>query len=369
MINVSGDEFTVIFKADDKYLNDHSGIYSENDIENYFKDYVRKIDKELSLTKLLLVSTIEKIGVNGYTNKFTYGFDESKVIIAYNPAYPNLGLMVKFGASALKNYIYAYKSVFDKIVTARDIIIMLNNISQIRLSRFDIAIDYIDEGLLVDNIYRSIKYGNTFILNKRNSVSKIENFIGSEKVETLYFNKRSGRSFLRVYDKKKEQIDNNGDMIKKAIDCEDWTRFELELKKDYAHSLTEHILTTSDEQEYLKLLINSFIDCFKIKRKSINEDKEIYINTKYYNDLITMIDTDKKILTAPSRSKLSEYELKYLNLFNNGTIALFKMIKASYTDEEYNRFIKMLLNDIDEYELSREQFILKEKNKNSDPFF
>src|SRR5699024_10850260 len=206
--------------------------------------------------------------------------------------------------------------------------------------------------------------------NKRNSEIKISNYIGAETVETLYFNKRTNRSFLRVYNKKVEQEKNSGDMLKTALNCENWTRFELELKHEYAHEMTKIILSCDNQNEFIQALAHAFIDCIKIRKlRGIDGTKEIYEDTDYYNKVVDIANNNEKLITTISRDRLSNFEPKYKNLSKNGTMALFKMIKESYSEDDFERFIEMLKEDIDKFELSKEHKKLIEEEKNHSPFF
>src|SRR5699024_2919695 len=223
--------------------------------QNYFNDYVDKTDKKLKLNQILGNKEVKNAGMNGYTNCHAFGYDSNQVKILYNPNQLNMKLMVKFTASALRNYIYKM-NINQK----------LNEIDTVRLSRLDIAIDYIDEDIKVQTLFEEYQKRELMFFNKRNSEIKISNYIGAETVETLYFNKRSNRSFLRVYNKKLEQEKNSGDILKTALYCENWTRFELELKQEYAHAMTKIILNCSSENDFIKVLAHAFIDCIKIRK-------------------------------------------------------------------------------------------------------
>src|SRR5699024_4838367 len=203
-----------------------------------------------NLTEVLGNKEIKAAGINGYTHCWSWGYDSKKVNIFYNPDYIQMKMMIKFSASSLKNYLYQVKLQMNKDISAMNIIKKLNEIDTVRLSRLDIAVDYINENITVNNLFEKYQNGDLIVLNKRNSEIKISNYIGAETVETLYFNKRSNRSFLRIYNKKIEQEKNSGDMLKTALNCESWTRFELELKKEYAHAMTKIILNCDTEDEF-----------------------------------------------------------------------------------------------------------------------
>lgn len=371
MFNIMCDEFTLTLPIDEEFLRaEHRVRFFVDAQQNYFNNYVDKIDKKLKLNEVLGNKEIKNSGMNGYTHCFSFGYDNNQVKILYNPNQLNMKMMVKFTASSLKNYIYQIKLQLNQDISAMNIIKKLNEIDVVRLSRLDIAIDYIDEKIEVQTLFENYQERKLLFFNKRNSEIKISNYIGAESVETLYFNKRTNRSFLRVYNKKLEQEKNNGDMLKTAINCKDWTRFELELKKEYAHAMTEIILNCKNEDDFIRVLAHAFIDCIKVKElRGIAGTEEIYENTDYYNQIVNIANNNEKLISTMPRDRLSSFEPKYNNLSRNGTMALFKMIKESYSEDDFERFIEKLKVDIDEFELSDEHKKLIEEEKKHSPFF
>src|SRR5699024_7300950 len=121
--------------------------------QNYFNDYVDTIDKKLKLNQILGNKEIKNSGMNGYTNCHAFGYDSNQVKILYNPNQLNMKLMVKFTASTLRNYIYQMKLQLNQDISAMNIIQKLNEIDIVRLSRLDIAIDYVDENIKVQTLF------------------------------------------------------------------------------------------------------------------------------------------------------------------------------------------------------------------------
>ncbi|WP_235164937.1 replication initiation factor domain-containing protein, partial [Escherichia coli] len=115
----------------------------------------------------------------------------------------------------------------------------------IRLSRLDIAIDFVDEDVLVTKIYDDLLSEELIIKNKGNRIitdDKIRTIGNSGVIQTIYVNSRKGDSFMRIYNKKEESIINNNIDMQRALECSNWTRFELELKGTYAHNATKALI-------------------------------------------------------------------------------------------------------------------------------
>lgn len=368
MINLIVDEMAVTLD-----LNLEKYDESEGDI--YFKKYADLLDKKLYLTNLL-GNRVDSIGgFIGYDSVISWGYDNKQIRYLYSLGNVAMKMQIRFGASALRNYIHQYKIQHGAIITVLDILKDLNDLSEeheaesnIRLSRIDIAFDFIDEGVKVPELYKRFIKGDTTVFNKNNSKIDIKSFNGEKEVNTIYFNERTSASMLRIYNKKIEQLNNkDSERFKEAYECNDWTRFELELKKNYAHNITNHILDCGNEHEMKSILAQSFIDCFKIR--DYDTENDTYIDTKYYQDMISFAGSDEKILSSHSYQQLTDFELKYENLKNNGTLSFIKMIDEAYGREELEGFFDKIKKDIDNIQLNGKQKSIVEQNKNVSPFF
>lgn len=363
MLTVKCDEFSGTLPIDFE-------IY-EN-LNNYFEYVDYELNKILDLKNILGNREISSSQMSGYTHAIFYGYDNKRVSINFNPEQLNMKIYLKFGSAALDNLIYQYELKSKQKITVFEIIQKLHKHLEFRLSRFDIAFDFINENVKTSKIMNEIQNGNLQVFNKRNAKVSVSNYIGSiAGAETIYFNKRSGRSFLRVYDKRKEQIKNNGYQLKTALNCDVWTRFELELKKDYANNLTSLILNVKSENEFNILMAQTFTDCFKFKAiVEIKGADEILDYANFYKDILDVAKEEKKILTSENRSRLTEFEKKYMNLKNNGVMTLFKMMQETYSDAEFNEFIDYFIRDVTDTELKPEHFkIIEEEKTNEKPFF
>ncbi|EKC59164.1 replication initiation factor family protein, partial [human gut metagenome] len=79
-----------------------------------------------------------------------------------------------------------------------------------------------------------------------------ERFLLLEKnlvTESIYIGSRAenAQSLLRVYDKKSEQISNNGFRLDEALQCDSWVRFEASYRGNYAHQITEQLEHITDD--------------------------------------------------------------------------------------------------------------------------
>lgn len=372
MINLLVDEMAITLDYNSSILKDVGAI-------NYFNDYARLLEQTLYLDVILGDRERSQGGLLGYDTVINWGYDNKQIRYLYSFHNSKMKMQLRFGASALRNYIYQYKLVYGKDISVLDILKSLDSMSdlhaadsKIRLSRIDIAFDFIDEDIYVPDLYNRLLKDDLAIFNKRNMRVNLNAFNGEQSVNTLYFNKRSSASMLRIYNKKVEQLTRkDSEKFKLAFNCNTWTRFELELKQYYAHNITAHILSCKDNSELQSVLAQSFIDCFKIREfKGYDSNQnEIYENTLFYEDMILFAHSTDKLLMSHSYQQLTDFDMKYQNLFKNGTMPFFKMIREAYGDEALEEFFNKIKEDLEDVPLDKKQETIIQQNKNAIPFF
>lgn len=374
VIDVKVDEFRVTIPFNFKIL----GL---NDI--YIDSIIDSIEDTLNLKQIL--GERQKIigGKDGYDSIIAWGRNEKDYIyLMYSLTNPNMKFSLKFGGRALAIYLMNYKYLYHEDTNVYEILKLLDSrfsiyideeLERVRLSRLDIAIDLIDENLIVNDLYKKIISNEIIVQNKRNSIIEIQRNMGKGiNTETMYFNKRSSNSFLRIYDKKVQQIDTKGFDFNTAINCENWTRFECELKHEYAHEMTYKIVDCTDEEEFLELLIKVFCDCFKFKTIiDYDGDKEILGDTDFYMNIKNLADNHCKILNSPIRKPLTDFEEKYMNLFENGTMSYFEMFRKAYGDDELDELFEQIKLDLktNKVKMNNKHMKMIEQNRNTLPFY
>lgn len=371
MIEVKVDEFRVTIPYDYETLGSDS---------YYINQHINAIDNALDLSYLFGEKRIYPKGMNGYTHVFKWGFtDKDSIYLMYNPDNMKMKFSLLFGGRALTIYLRQYRmlknmdtNVFNMLVSLDKFCSIISDKEKqyIRLSRLDIAIDMIDEGIIVQDLYEDIINSRLFVFNKRNASINISRNMGSgTTTETIYFNKRKSNSFLRIYNKKIEQISRTGLYYYDAVNCNDWTRFECELKGDYAHSFTLKSLSCNNLDDFNELLVSSFIDCFKFKElEEIVGDKEILKDAYFYEQIKNLTSNESKVLFGHSRQELTDLEEKYLNFENNGTFAFFKMFLEAYGEEELNNLFSKIKNDINNFDLKQNHMEIIKQAQSITPF-
>lgn len=214
--------------------------------------------------------------------------------IYWHDDYPSMGLCVKFSAWAWAAYTAEYEAQYGVEMNAAVFLRMVqDNIYTARVSRIDLTADYFDypcplnqlDYLSPDTLYRGlergsyeVRYDDSLGRTRRMAVSSALNDHGS--FETFYIGGRKGKttSFLRVYNKRNEQIQTKGPQYDRAILSRSWVRFEAVFKHQYAHQVGEALLgltSSADLSQYIASVILGkymFFDATTDDPMEISED-------------------------------------------------------------------------------------------------
>ncbi len=220
----------------------------------------------------------------GYTTAYQYGDNPFYFTVAYHPSHPKMGVIVKFSAHSWAVYCQRGRTNVKRFLDS-----IQSKSYCIRLSRVDFTIDYQNWGISVDDIYQRLINKRLETHNHKGKInhSEITAYETDGKAGTFYVgSKKTGtRLFLRVYDKRAEQIEQRGFRYKEALNTKSWVRFEAVFKGDYAHQLTAVIMETGEDK-----LTNLIVD--KITEKYRFYDVE---NKKYTDFTMALIEKQKEI--------------------------------------------------------------------------
>lgn len=183
----------------------------------------------------------------GYTTAYQYGDNSFYFAIAYHPSCPNMGVIVKFSAYSWAVYCQRGRTNIKRFLHS-----IQSKSYHIRLSRVDFTVDYQNWDISVNDIYHKLDKKCLEIHNHKGNVnhSEINAYETNGKASTFYVGSRKTgtRLFLRVYDKKAEQMKQKGFRYKEALNTKSWVRFEAVFKGEYAHQLTDIIMETGEER-------------------------------------------------------------------------------------------------------------------------
>ena len=363
-LSVGVDEFTLILQPTNKVI-----VIDWPDTMNEIIDVF--VAKSRLMDLFGEMAFAEKVPA-GYTNGVTFACRPWYLVISWHDDFPSMGVCVRFSAHAYATYKQEFKERFQSDI---NIAVFLNMVQDgaytTRLSRIDLTADYYDymDDLLPDRllspdlIYSRLKDGSYSIKNWKDRQS-VRNMSGLDKngaYETFYIGSRAGKTngFLRVYNKKQEQIQTMGYRYDEALQYKGWVRFESSFLHDYAHQMTEQLLsgymTPQDLQQWIAKHIS---DRYRFVDTSTNEV------TAFTDDLIGIsVGTNAAALIAPSpRDNTFRQSLEHLRVGSGLYPALYKafsmwgdgadrqLIEYLYDDYVYD-FKMRLLTGKDEYKM------------------
>lgn len=340
MIEAGIDELTIVLLAHDDVLKNKNRRW--NDIAS---EILYEVEESLNLIDILGERILMKKAISGYSVGYTYGNHDFSFAIFYHHQYARMGVLVKFSAQALAYYqeqtnLYVYE-VLQK---------MQSQIYQVRCSRIDIALDFINEGINITEIQKQYNNKELKIMVMRERNGKIEQIAKSHSIhgitegsefQTIYLGKRDSPLYMRIYDKKHEQISNQGSQCSEAKEYNDWVRFELEIKKDYAHDLTEALLKTNCQTEFKEIILGFFIQKFYFV--TVENDK--YVPTPFMKKIIDMKNDKSIVLFKSVNTKNTELSKSFLYILkSSGVITALYKILTIWGKNGLNESIKAVIN-------------------------
>ena len=347
---VGVDEFTIVLQAADKVK---------------VTDWPDTVDMMLSvfLRKSRLVNLFGDMSPAvklqaGYTSGLTFENRPWYLVINWNEDFPTMGVCVRFSAHAYAAYKEAYMAQFQTEMNIADFLRMVqDDVYTTRLSRVDLTADYFDytdehirtAPLSPDTIYTRLINGD-YVVKNGNGHQSIRNMSGVDKggaYQTFYLGSQKGKTngFLRCYDKKAEQLQTMGFRYDDALNCESWVRFEAVYRHDYAHQITEGILSVKTAQE-LSRLIAKYI-CDKYQFFDANTDEA----TEFTSDLLGVAAGSSVAalgMTSPRDNSLRQ-SIRYLRNGSGLYSTLFKVANI-WGPEAARELIDFLLCEYEQYQ-------------------
>lgn len=259
--------------------------------------------------------------------------------ICYHTEEPTMGVCCKFSATAYSSYKQKYLEKYNGEINISTFLkIVKSDAYNLRLSRIDLDVDYFNypnplvkgEYLHPDSIYNGLLRNTICVVDRncRHNLKSIAGYNNNGVFDTVYVGSRKGKTkgFLRIYDKRDEQIQTHGVHLTKALLCESWIRFEAVFKSTYAHqigeSLIDDCLVTSDD-DLLCFIANKFIDKYNFINSATGEALSF---TEDLQDIASGQPYDA--LESPSaRDNSLARSLKYL-FFNSGL--MITLAKADF---------------------------------------
>ena len=294
--------------------------------------------------------------VQGYTSGYQLAERPFYLCLCYNDDNEDMGVCVKFSATAYAMYKKAYAEKYQQTMTLPKLLQMTESekYSQ-RLSRIDLTADYFNyqdpiyEGqyLNPDIIYKCLLQSQMKVVDYKGNCN-IKTMSGHNKnglFETIYIGSRKkSNSFLRIYDKRQEQIDNYGFRYEEAVSCELWIRFEAVFRGIYAHQICETLMDNTLIQS------DDDLQCFIAGKIT---DKYIFYN----NATDEMLDFSECLLEIASGQAYAPLESPsprdnellnslYYIIMNSGLMITLAKADMVYSDRQASRELMDWLYDM-----------------------
>ncbi len=346
MIKLGVDEFTLVLQMSSLFKDQFS---EEELIYNWASAALVMIDEfnrlsefETVFGEMIPCSNAPK----GYTIAYTYGEHAFYLAIGFNEACMSMGVIVKFSATALD-----YFTEQSKLQVYQMLQKIQSDIYTCRLSRIDLTADYIDEDVNVTDIYQSLI--NKQIGVYREYVSKItgqlaytpirydyRGFLRGDEVPTVYIGSVSSNAMLRIYDKKREQMERKGNKLDEALACRNWTRFEVVLRHGYAAQVHAALLGIGSDDEFANLIACTILQKFRICE--VDEQGVVISETEYIEKLYNCITAQNYILRSTSTRNFELYKNIVYLLTDSGCVSTLYKIDSVWGEEALDKMLKYL---------------------------
>lgn len=263
LLTVNVDEFTLVLQTTKRPRYIEEWGYMANKI---IEGFIRLSQVEIILGELEETNTSLPMG---YSQGFVCKDVPYYFAIAYHADHIQMGICIKFSAYAWNVYRANYQSLYTKSTEIHQFLssIQNENLYSSRLSRIDIAIDFINENVNVNTIYNQLSKKNQHLKTAtgRKNNSNLSAITKNNITSTFYLGSKGKniKALLRVYDKKLEQIETLGFQYQDAITFENWIRFEASYRGAYAHSISLDLEFVNNDKQLKDLLVSAFTDRYQ----------------------------------------------------------------------------------------------------------
>ena len=350
MLELGVDELTVVLRLDPTVKSTYDDSFEWQPIAEFIID---TFAKAANFPTIFGEKSTEGKAPKGYKISYRYGEHNFYLAVAYHPYHMSMGVAIKFSAQAFDYYCeVSGLQVHSFLQTAQDTLYTM------RISRIDFTADYIDEGINVTNIYQSLIDGKVGIFreqyNKRIDEFSFRKwsvvprgFLISAEVPTIYIGSVQSNAELRIYDKRREQIERKGSKFDKALKCRNWVRFEGVFRHEYAHQISAELMKLQSDDELANLIACTMAQKFRFM---YIEDGVVDCETEYTQMLIDVISNNNFALKASS-SRNFELATSLLYMFHgSGVITTLYKIKEIWGDDAVATMLDFAARYLQEYE-------------------
>lgn len=159
-VKPSVDQWTLVLQMKD-IENKEFEIEEWSDYARYILNTFFKKSKLLELFGNDNLAVKNKGRIKSYTEGYTFNLPYY-IHFAFHPDQPRMGVLIDVSAQFWKAYQQKYGEKFDENLQLYHLIQMIEaEVYTARFSRIDMVVDFIDEGIDVGKIYRSLESGRS----------------------------------------------------------------------------------------------------------------------------------------------------------------------------------------------------------------
>ena len=369
-VEVSVDEFTAVFRYPNQ--SDSGAEFSLEEYAQEAHDFCHQLGNQLGLE--VLGGLINASPASRYDTGLATDDGDQSVRLSYASRRPDMGVLVKFGGRGLKSYNKTLGTSTPELMGS------LLEFSEemawpLRFSRLDIAVDVFNDGVhTITGIHGKLDKG-LWEFRRRPSVNSreketagrlsvqsqtIETFGRDGQLETLYLGAR-GKTRLRIYDKKAEQLGHsNPVMLNKAKECDSWTRYEAEFHNgshyneadEYARQIIERCASGRGGSEFESDVLRG-IFCDRFNLYNVRAGKMLgWWDKLIFKGIVIPLSLNKK--DVDSWQDLEQAKAYFL--MNSGMTGLLDKVafEAEANGEDPEEAKRDLLNGFLDYMASEE---------------
>ena len=354
MVEFNVDELTLTLKPTSAYKADYIKNFGVLDWVDIAEKIIAVFSYKADLIGIYGEVFPEVKPPQGYTVAYTYGQHSFYFAVAYHTYHMNMNICVKFSAKAWNFFrqatgIEAYsflQKVQDPCYTTR-------------LSRIDLVADLIDEDINVTTIYQCLMDNTVGIFREKINEDgdsiyikcplKYRGVLIHNEVPTLYIGSEKSNSRLRVYDKKREQIEKRGTHFAKYQKVKNAVRFEGVFRNEYSHQLTDELLKIKSDDEFANLIACTLAQKYRFMYIDTKTGKADY-NTEYTELILDCITNNNFALMSPSARN---YELAKSILYifqGSGAMNTLYRIKEIWDIDAAEKLLDYILESIEEWQ-------------------
>jgi hypothetical protein len=330
------------------------------------KNIIYEFEQKTEIENILGEVNYDVKAPEGYTVAQTYGLHNFYFCIAFHPFQIIMGVVIKFSAQALDFYLKNAKINVYQFLQQ----ICNSNLYLLSCSRIDLTVDYINNGINVTAIYRELETEKIALFQKyfskqncrfeyRKVKMTYQGIIKQNEIPTIYIGSPKSKARLRIYDKKREQIEKVGTKYDKAKNCESWVRFECVLRHSFSRQFAESLLFVTDDIEYTNLIANTILQKYSF---FYVDNGVIDCETDYTKLLVDNLNNSSIVLSSLSSRNYNLENSIYHLFYGSGLISILKKIKAIFGVEAVKCFLDYVADTLEDFETNNDCIVWMKKN-------